>query len=67
MRRTTTAVALSDRISRPIWPGESIPRRRRALQFGNRGKPIVMTHLRTKEGLAEVVSFIEQHGMFAAS
>jgi urease accessory protein len=30
-------------------------------------KPYVMTNLRTKQGLAEVVSFIERKGLLTAS
>jgi len=46
---------------------EADTRRMRAINGGDGVKPFVMTNLRTKEGLAEVVSFIEQRGMLTAS
>jgi len=46
---------------------ESDTRRMPANANGEGVKPFVMTNLRTREGLAEVVSFIEQRGMLTAS
>ena len=41
-------------------------RRMRANRDGEGFKPFVMTNLRTQDGLAEVVAFIEQRGMLVA-
>jgi urease accessory protein len=45
---------------------ESDTRRMRANANGDGVKPFVMTNLRTQEGLAEVVAFIEKRGMLVA-
>ena len=45
---------------------EADTRRMRAISGGDGVKPFVMTNLRTKQGLSEVVSFIEQRGMLTA-
>jgi len=45
---------------------ESDTRRMRANSNGEGFKPFVMTNLRTQDGLAEVVAFIETRGMLAA-
>jgi urease accessory protein len=45
---------------------ESDTRRMRANANGDGVKPFVMTNLRTQDGLAEVVAFIEKRGMLVA-
>ena len=46
---------------------ESDTRRMRANANGDGVKPFVMTNLRTQDGLADVVTFIEQRGMLTAA